>query len=53
MVDDLDQWESHLDACGATRLERKTRPDGVLQTFVQDPDGHWIELCVSPGEGAA
>ena len=49
IVDDLDQWESHLDARGATRLERKTRPDGALQTFVQDPDGHWIELCVPPG----
>lgn len=50
MVDDLDQWESHIDSCGATRLERKTRPDGALQTFVQDPDGHWIELCVPVSE---
>ncbi len=48
VVDSLDKWEAHLDACGATRLERKTRPDGALQTFVQDPDGHWIELCVLP-----
>ncbi|TWU47845.1 VOC family protein [Rubripirellula reticaptiva] len=48
IVDDLDQWESHLDQRGATRLPRKTRPDGALQTFVQDPDGHWIELCVPP-----
>lgn len=47
-VDSLDAWESHLDAWGANRLERKTRPDGALQTFVQDPDGHWIELCVPP-----
>lgn len=48
IVDDLDQWESHLDDHGATRLPRKTRPDGALQTFVCDPDGHWIELCVPP-----
>ncbi len=48
IVDDLDQWESHLDACGARRLDRKIRPDGALQTFVQDPDGHWIELCLPP-----
>lgn len=48
VVDSLDKWEAHLDACGARRLERKTRPDGALQTFVQDPDGHWIELCVLP-----
>ncbi len=51
-VDSLDQWEHHLDAYGATRMPRKTRPDGALQTFVRDPDGHWIELCVpaTPGE---
>lgn len=45
-VDDLDAWESHLDRFGAPRLPRKVRPDGASQTFVQDPDGHWIELCV-------
>lgn len=45
VVDDLAAWERHLDACSATRLPRKIRPDGALQTFVQDPDGHWIELC--------
>ena len=49
VVDSLDDWESHLDAMGATRLSRKTRPDGAFQTFVQDPDGHWIELCTLPG----
>lgn len=48
IVDDLDAWESHLDSKAATRLPRKTRPDGALQTFVKDPDGHWIELCVPP-----
>lgn len=50
IVEALDEWEEHLDACGANRLERKTRPDGALQTFVQDPDGHWVELCVPPGQ---
>ena len=49
IVDDLDAWERHLDDRGATRLQRKTRPDGARQTFVQDPDGHWVELCVPPG----
>ncbi|QDT10095.1 VOC family protein [Planctomycetes bacterium K23_9] len=48
VVTELDSWEQHLDQYGAIRLERKTRPDGALQTFVQDPDGHWIELCVPP-----
>ena len=49
VVDDLDQWEKRLDAMKATRLPRRIRPDGAHQTFVQDPDGHWIELCVPAG----
>ena len=49
IVDDLDVWERHLDSRSAARLERKTRPDGAQQTFVQDPDGHWVELCMPPG----
>jgi catechol 2,3-dioxygenase-like lactoylglutathione lyase family enzyme len=52
-VDSLDQWEAHLDACGATRLARKHRPDGAAQTFVQDPDGHWIELFTPPAQANA
>lgn len=48
IVDCLDEWETHLDSYGANRLPRKTRPDGALQTFVQDPDGHWVELCLPP-----
>ena len=48
VVDDLDAWEAQLDRRQAKRLPRKTRPDGAEQTFVQDPDGHWIELCVLP-----
>ncbi|MEO1526258.1 MAG: VOC family protein [Planctomycetota bacterium] len=47
-VDDLDTWERHLEANGATRLPRRTRPDGAQQVFVQDPDGHWVELCCLP-----
>jgi catechol 2,3-dioxygenase-like lactoylglutathione lyase family enzyme len=50
LVDDLDAWESQLDACGATRRPRQIRPDGARQTFVRDPDGHWIELCTPPDE---
>ncbi len=26
----------------------KARPDGAVQTFVQDPDGHVVELCSPP-----
>lgn len=47
-VDDLDVWEKRIDKQGAERLARKIRPDGALQTFVKDPDGHWIELCKLP-----
>ena len=50
VVDNLDAWEQHLDHWGAKRLPRKRRPDGAQQTFVQDPDGHWVELCVPPAE---
>ncbi len=48
IVEELDSWEAHLDGLGVTRLDRKIRPDGAQQTFVQDPDGHWVELCVLP-----
>ena len=48
IVEDLDTWEAHIDKMGAQRLQRKTRPDGAHQTFVCDPDGHWVELCVPP-----
>lgn len=47
-VDSLDAWEARLDAHDAMRMPRKTRPDGAWQTFIQDPDGHWIELCMLP-----
>ncbi|QDV70157.1 fosfomycin resistance protein FosB [Rosistilla carotiformis] len=43
-VDDLDAWESHLQRLGADHNPRRVRPDGGLQVFLPDPDGHWIEL---------
>jgi lactoylglutathione lyase len=46
-VDDLDAWERHLDSLGTQRMQRRIRPDGLLQTFLRDPDGHWIELNCS------
>ena len=27
----------------------KERPDGVVQVFILDPDGHVVELCSLPG----
>lgn len=52
LVQDLDAWDSHLDDHGATRLPRRIRPDGAGQTFVKDPDGHWVELCVAAPKSA-
>lgn len=28
--------------------EAKQRPDGAIQVFLADPDGHVVELCTSP-----
>jgi catechol 2,3-dioxygenase-like lactoylglutathione lyase family enzyme len=43
-VDNLDEWEMHLQKMNADFRPRKTRPDGALQIFVRDPDGYIIEL---------
>jgi catechol 2,3-dioxygenase-like lactoylglutathione lyase family enzyme len=43
-VDDLEDWESHLENIGAQFHPRKQRPDGAWQVFLRDPDGHVIEL---------
>lgn len=48
MVDDFDAWEQHLTASGAKFAPRRQRPDGALQLFVLDPDGHYVELCTPP-----
>ena len=53
LVDDFDAWEKHLTACGAKFVPRRTRPDGALQLFVVDPDGHYVELCTPPNVGRA
>jgi lactoylglutathione lyase len=43
-VDDLDAWEGHLRDVRAEFQPRNLRPDGALQLFLRDPDGHVIEL---------
>lgn len=43
LVDDLDAWEQHVRGLGID-CHRKTRPDGALQMYVTDPDGHVVEL---------
>jgi lactoylglutathione lyase len=52
-VDDLDAWDAHLDSIRIERVPRRTRPDGVQQTFIIDPDGHWIELCQTSTQHAS
>ena len=43
-VENLHDWEAHLQAQNATFRPPKARPDGNRQIFVLDPDGHWVEL---------
>ena len=48
LVDDMDAWEEHLRGKGIAYHPRRLRPDGALQIYVVDPDGHYIELCTPP-----
>lgn len=43
-VDDIHEWEKHLQEINADFRPRKRRPDGAWQVFLRDPDGHVIEL---------
>jgi catechol 2,3-dioxygenase-like lactoylglutathione lyase family enzyme len=47
LVDDMDDWEKYLQAQGVEYLPRRTRPDGALQIYLIDPDGHYVELCTA------
>lgn len=44
-VDSIEAVEKHLRKQKADFLGPWPRPDGAQQVFLQDPDGHWIELC--------
>ncbi len=49
-VDDISAAQTHLESCGMKFRGPFTRPDGALQIFFQDPDGHTIELTANlPG----
>lgn len=45
LVDDFDAWEKYLTDNHVKFAPRRTRPDGALQLYVIDPDGHYVELC--------
>jgi lactoylglutathione lyase len=42
---DLDGWERHFHEVSFSQYLVKQRPDGAGQIFLEDPDGHVIELC--------
>lgn len=46
LVDDAAATVGHFKQSGVTILSGpKSRPDGFVQVFVADPDGHVVELC--------
>jgi len=47
-VDELAPWERHLQNLGLEYRPPKPRPDGAMQLFLRDPDGHTLELFTSP-----
>jgi lactoylglutathione lyase len=50
LVDDFDAWERYLTERQVKFAPRRTRPDGALQLYVIDPDGHYVELCTPPSQ---
>ncbi len=48
MVYDIDGFAAALTRKGIAFRGPSPRPDGASQIFLQDPDGHVIELCTSP-----
>lgn len=47
-VDNIADWEKHLRNIGVAFRPPKPRPDGAMQIFLADPDGHCIELFTPP-----
>ncbi len=46
LVDDAEAAYQHVLALGLPVVSPpRTRPDGAVQVFVHDPDGHLVELC--------
>jgi len=43
-VEDATAWQQHLQRHGLELDGPRPRPDGAVQIFVRDPDGHVIEL---------
>ena len=47
-ADNLDEWEEYFRNINQEYEPRRTSPDGALQIYVADPDGHYIELFTGP-----
>lgn len=47
-VEDMDAAAETLRRHGVAFQPPKPRPDGALQVFLRDPDGHVVELCELP-----
>jgi catechol 2,3-dioxygenase-like lactoylglutathione lyase family enzyme len=43
-VPDLEVWAEHLRICGFEPSIRRGRTDGILQLFIEDPDGNQLEF---------
>lgn len=52
-VDDIEAAASQLRRLGLDYSGPNPRPDGALQIFLRDPDGHLVELCQTGGTGTA
>ena len=49
LVDDCYQAAKRIEELGIPFVSPpKQRPDGAIQLFVNDPDGHLVELCSVP-----
>jgi catechol 2,3-dioxygenase-like lactoylglutathione lyase family enzyme len=48
LTDDFEGWERYLVENRIRFDPRRTRPDGALQLYIIDPDGHYIEICTLP-----
>lgn len=48
-VDNVDEWLARITEFDVPHKPIGTRPDGARQLFIEDPDGHLIELCQHVG----
>jgi len=49
MVASMPEAEAAMKAKGIEYTGPHHRPDGALQIFIKDPDGHVVEMCTPPG----